>query len=128
MFIRGVSWIAFTLIVSIGTSACGGSSNSTPQPSPLGPGVDATVRIKGNLGSSSYVPSPQQVRVGQTVNWLNDDGIEHTATLEGVFDIGRVAPHSAHSENGDGVTFRTAGTFTYHCTIHPSMVGTIVVR
>jgi plastocyanin len=128
MFIRGVSWIAFTLLVSIGTAACGGSSNPTPQPGPLGPGVDATVRIKGNLGSSSYVPSPQQVSVGQTVNWLNDDAIEHTATLEGVFDIGRVAPHSAHSDKGDGVTFRTAGTFTYHCTIHPSMVGTIVVR
>ena len=74
------------------------------------------------------MPSPQVVRVGQTVNWLNDDEIEHTATLEGVFDIGRVSPHSAHSTNGDGVTFRTAGTFTYHCTIHPSMVGTIVVQ
>jgi plastocyanin len=130
MFIRRVSWIAFSSIISLVTltSACGKSSNPTPQPSPLGPGIDATVRIKGNLGGSSYVPSPQQLSVGQTVNWLNEDGIEHTATLEGVFDTGRIAPTSAHSDKGDQVTFRTAGTFTYHCTIHPTMVGTIVVR
>jgi plastocyanin len=86
------------------------------------------VIINGNLGTSSYSPSPLQLRVGQTVNWKNNDDIEHTATLDGVFDIGRVAPHSAASDRGDGATFRTAGTFTYHCTIHPSMVGTIVVQ
>lgn len=86
------------------------------------------MRIEGNRGASSYVPSPLRVSVGQTVNWLNDDSIEHTATLEGVFDIGRGSPHSAYSTNGDGVTFRTAGTFTYHCTIHPGMVGTIIVQ
>jgi plastocyanin len=133
MVTRRVSWIAFSVTVSLValTSACGRASNPTPQPSssnPLGPGIDATVRIKGNLGASSYVPSPLQVRVGQTVNWLNEDSIEHTATLEGVFDTGRISPTSAHSENGDQVTFRTAGTFTYHCTIHPGMVGTIVVQ
>jgi plastocyanin len=132
MITRCVSWIAFSVMVSLAalTSACGRASNPTPQPSPnpLGPGIDATVRIKGNLGGSSYVPSPLQLRVGQTVNWLNEDSIEHTATLQGVFDTGRISPTSAHSENGDQVTFRTAGTFTYHCTIHPSMVGTIVVQ
>jgi plastocyanin len=133
MLTRRVSWIAFSVMVSLValTSACGRASNPTPQPSnpnPLGPGIDATVRIKGNLGGSSYVPSPLQVRVGQTVNWLNEDSIEHTATLEGAFDTGRISPTSAHSENGDQVTFRTAGTFTYHCTIHPCMVGTIVVQ
>jgi plastocyanin len=114
----------FRLLVSIVASACGGQT----QPSPLGPGVDATVVINGNLGASSYTPTPLQLRVGQTVNWKNNDDIEHTATLDGVFDIGRVAPHSAASDKGDGVTFRMAGTFTYHCTIHPSMVGTIVVQ
>ena len=129
MLVRGVSWVAFGLLVNIVTCACGGqASNPAPQPSPLGPGVDATVVINGNLGASSYAPSPLQLRVGQTVNWKNNDDIEHTATLDGVFDIGRVAPHSAASDKGDGVTFRMAGTFTYHCTIHPSMVGTIVVQ
>ena len=121
------SWIALSVTISLVAliSACGGDSNPAPQPSPnLGPGIDATVRIKG----SAYSPSPLQLRTGQTINWLNEDSIEHTATLPGVFDTGKISPTSAHGENGDQVTFRTAGTFTYHCTIHPNMVGTIVVQ
>ena len=119
--------IALSVMLSLAalTSACGRDSNPTPSPSPdLGPGIDATVRIKG----STYSPSPLQLRVGQTVNWLNEDSFEHTATLPGVFDTGKISPTSAHSENGDQVTFRTAGTFTYHCSLHPQEVGMIIVQ
>jgi len=121
-----VSWIRLSVMASLIalTSACGSDSNPTPQPSPnLGPGIDATVRIKG----SSFSPNPLQLRVGQTVNWLNEDSIEHTATLPGVYDTGKISPTSAHGENGDQYTFRTAGTFTFRCMLHQE-AGTIVVQ
>jgi len=51
----------------------------------------------------------------------------HTATDAGVFDTGNISPTSAHSDNGDQVTFNTAGTFNYHCSLHPGETATVVV-
>jgi plastocyanin len=107
---------------------CGSSSSPTTpstSTSPQGPGIDFTININGDRGSQSYAPSPLTMRVGQVVNWHNLDSIEHTATLEGVFDSGKIAAFSAHD---NAVTMSKAGTFTYHCTIHSGMVGTIVVQ
>jgi plastocyanin len=129
MFTRHVirPWIACGVIVSLITlaSACGKSSGPTAPANPLGPGIDATINIKGNLGNQSYAPNPLTLRVGQTVNWHNLDNIEHTATLDGVFDTGHIPAGSAHDIP---VTFKTAGTFNYHCTIHQGMAGTIIVQ
>jgi len=41
----------------------------------------------------------------------------------GAFDSGRVSANGSAS-----VTFATSGSFPYHCSIHPGMVGTIVVQ
>jgi plastocyanin len=106
--------------------ACGSSSTSpSTSTSPQGPGIDFTININGDRGSASYSPSPLTMRVGQVVNWHNLDSIEHTATLDGMFDSGPIAAFSAHD---NAVTMSKAGTFTYHCTIHSGMVGTIIVQ
>ena len=118
-----LSWIAALLAVAVG---CGSSSTSpSGSTSAQGPGIDFTININGDRGSSSYSPSPLTMRVGQVDNWHNLDSIEHTATLSGTFDTGKIAAFSAHD---NAVTMRNAGTFTYHCTIHPTMVGTIIVQ
>jgi plastocyanin len=118
-----LSSIAALLSLGIG---CGSSSTSpSGSTSAQGPGIDFTININGDRGSSSYAPSPLTMRVGQVVNWHNLDSIEHTATLEGTFDSGKIAAFSAHD---NAVTMSKAGTFAYHCTIHPGMVGTIVVQ
>ena len=65
------------------------------------------------------------MRVGQVVNWHNLDSIEHSATLDGVFDSGHIPAFSAHD---NAVTMSKSGTFTYHCTIHAGMTGTIIVQ
>ena len=115
--------IAFLLALSV---ACGSSTSpSSTSPSAQGPGIDFTININGNRGNQSYAPSPLTMRVGQVVNWHNFDSIEHTATLDGVFNTGNIAAFSAHD---NAVTMSRTGTFTYHCTIHPTMVGTIVVQ
>ena len=110
-----------TLGYGCGSSATSPSGSTSPQ----GPGIDFTININGNRGTSSYSPSPLTMRVGQAVNWHNLDSIEHTATLEGTFDTGKIAALSAHD---NAVTMTRAGTFTYHCTIHAGMVGTIIVQ
>jgi plastocyanin len=58
------------------------------------------------------------------VTWMNQDSVAHTSTSDGAgWDSGIVAPGAQYS-----VAFNTAGTYTYHCTIHPGMTGTVVVR
>jgi plastocyanin len=66
------------------------------------------------------------MKVGQMVNWKNNDSITHTATADdGSFNVN---PISAMSAQGAPVTMRTAGTFNYHCAIHAGMVGQIIVQ
>jgi len=74
------------------------------------------------IAGFAYSPNPVTVNVGDTVTWTNNDGVGHTATGSG-FDTGTISAGASKS-----VTFDSAGTFAYHCTIHPSMTGTVVVR
>jgi plastocyanin len=70
-----------------------------------------------------FQPATTTVEVGATVTWTNNGAQMHSATGDaGEFDTGIMAPGTSGS-----ITFNTAGTFTYHCTVHPFMHGTIVV-
>jgi plastocyanin len=72
----------------------------------------------------AFDPADLTVSVGDTITWSNKDSAAHTATADGgSFDTGAIASGSATS-----VTFATAGTFTYHCSIHPTMTGRVVVQ
>jgi plastocyanin len=57
------------------------------------------------------------------VIWLNQDSTEHTATLDdGSFGTGALAEGKLESES-----FKTPGTYAFHCEIHPEMKGTVEV-
>ena len=76
------------------------------------------------LTTTAYSPNPTTVAVGTTVIWTNGDNTAHTTTSDGnVWNSGSLNPGSTFS-----FMFNTAGTFTYHCTIHPGMVGSVVVQ
>jgi plastocyanin len=77
-----------------------------------------------SIANFAFAPQSITVHVGDTVTWTNNDTVGHTATADaGSFDTGTIAPGSSAS-----VTVHQAGTFTYHCAIHRSMTGTIVVE
>ncbi len=101
--------------------ACGSSSTPTTSPNPS-PSADVMVTITGMNGSNSYSPNPATVKVGQTVAWHNADAIAHTATGSG-FDTGSIAPGATSS----AIMMNSAGSLPYHCSFHPSMVGTLNV-
>ena len=109
-------------------AACGGngygstpSANPTPTPTPAA-AADVTISISGQNGAMSFSPSPASAKVGQTVGWHNADNISHTATGTG-FDTGVIAPGGTSAP----IMFSTANSNGYHCSIHPSMVGTLTV-
>jgi plastocyanin len=72
----------------------------------------------------AFSPNNLTVKAGTTVTWINNDSTAHTV----VSDTG--AFQSQNLNNGDKFTFNftKAGTYSYHCSIHPSMTGTIVVQ
>ena len=114
-----------TAAVACGGSGYGSSPNPVPTPTPSGGGsgsADVTITINGMLGASSYSPNPAAVKVGQTVAWHNADSIAHTATGNG-FDTGTLNA----GQTSRAISFTTAGNIDYHCSFHPSMVGTLSV-
>jgi len=68
-------------------------------------------------------PATINVKAGDSVTWTNNDRAPHTVTA----DNGSFDRQVAASGGTATVTFSTAGTFAYHCTIHPTMTGTVVV-
>jgi plastocyanin len=57
------------------------------------------------------------------VTWTNNDSATHTITGDGGLDSGDVATGGTYSK-----TFDKAGTYKYHCSIHPTMTGEVVVQ
>jgi plastocyanin len=77
-----------------------------------------------SIAGFAFSPQSITVTVGDTVTWTNSDSASHTATADdNSFDTGSIANGGSKS-----VTFSTTGTFPYHCTIHSSMTGTVVVE
>ena len=82
-----------------------------------------TITIK----NFAFDPSTLTVKTGTVVTWVNQDAAPHTI----VSDTGSLVAFSSDSlptGASYNVTFTTPGTYTYHCSIHPSMTGTIVVQ
>jgi plastocyanin len=71
----------------------------------------------------AFSPADITATVGQTITFTNGDSAPHTATLDdGSCTTPNIAPGSS-----DGLTFSAAGTYPFHCNVHPNMKGTITV-
>jgi plastocyanin len=95
---------------------------------PASPGTTFTVQIAPG-GSLVFSPASQTIGVGDTVHWVwaasgHSTTSGNPCTANGTWDSG---------VQGTGftfdVTFPTAGTFNYYCSVHCSlgMTGTIIV-
>jgi plastocyanin len=119
--------VGLLVVVSCGSSATTATSPTTGnqvKPSPGStPGPDykpAAVDIK----NFAFSPATITVAVGTTVTWTNNDAMKHTVTSKtGVFDSSLMSQGATFS-----YTFNTAGDFEYYCTLHPYMVGHVIVQ
>ena len=115
-------------------SSMSGSNSSMSPAGTAGTNATSVSIVKGASNPSTqkpYNPSPLNVAVGRTVLWINNDNAAHTVT-EGNpsgntpsngFDSGILNP---------GQTFKHAfdkpGTVDYYCTLHPFMLGQVMVK
>lgn len=76
------------------------------------------------IQNNAFGPASITVAVNTTVTWTNKDAFIHTVTSNtGLFDSGNFGNGGTYSRQ-----FTTAGTFPYHCSIHLSMTGTVIVQ
>lgn len=69
-----------------------------------------------------FSPATLTVQKGTRVTWTNNDQASHTVT-----GTGGLESNTLNTGDGYSFTFDAAGTYNYHCSIHPTMTGTITV-
>jgi hypothetical protein len=89
-----------------------------PPPTP----IQVLINIIGSYGANAFMPNPTQANVGDTIVWTNNDTTLHHIVLDDGTDLGNVAP----GQSSAPMALMTP-TATFHCTIHPTMVGGINV-
>lgn len=72
----------------------------------------------------SFAPETLTVPANTTVTWINKDDVPHViASNDGLFKS-----KALDTDDKFSFTFNKAGTYAYYCSIHPKMVGKIVVQ
>lgn len=102
------------------TGVIGRDSITTPNP-PAGVVYAENFRFR---------PASVSITAGQSVTWVNNSTAVHDVTADdGSFASGALPAGNSGGTGGSFVhQFATAGTFSYRCTIHPQMTGTVVVQ
>jgi plastocyanin len=129
--LKSVHWVPVlvVLIIFITAAGCTGSQQSpgtttTPQ-TPVPGGATVTIH------NFAFDPQTMTVSQGSTVTWVNQDSATHTIVNDASGSNAEGALFKSNSlPNGASYSFRfdSPGTYAYHCTIHPSMKGTITVQ
>ncbi|HEY9229545.1 MAG TPA: plastocyanin/azurin family copper-binding protein [Gemmatimonadaceae bacterium] len=124
-----MKFVAQCCVVSLTVllAACGGGGDSNPtgvtpggnNGNPTTPVSTSAVTVSDNV----FNPAAIQVAPGTTVRWTwSSDAREHNVRFtDGGSEI--LAANATFSR-----AFPTAGTFTYQCTLHSGMTGTVTVR
>ena len=115
------------LLTALAGAACNadGAGGGSPNPVAPTPSVSSTffIDIAEMNGPFSFYPLPANSVAGQPVVWRNDDGATHRIVIDAApIDTGNLAPGTLSQPVG-----LAAGTWNYHCVIHPAMVGTVTV-
>lgn len=105
------------------------AGTATPAAATATPATAAIICDAAGEGSSvsiedfSFDPSSATVATNGFITWTNNDGASHTVTFDG-------GPNCGNLSGGGGsetVQFTVAGSYPYHCNIHPEMTGTVEV-
>ena len=81
------------------------------------------------LGTNKFDPEELEIKVGDSVVWVNRSGAEHTAIPNKDSEVSFDKQVVAKQKFSAKVKFEKAGTATYFCENHPAgMKGKIVVK
>ena len=107
-------------------SAASGSSASAAAGgggAPCAPS-DTAGTVTDKIANFAFDPPQITAKVGDTITWTNSDSTGHTATVDSNETCTTTTLASGAS---GGITFTQAGSYDFHCKIHPNMTGKIEV-
>lgn len=112
--------VIFGILGIVAVSGCTSYNNSTGNTSNSSTNMPNMVTIQ----NFAFNPATTTVKAGTKVTWTNEDSTTHHVVSDnGVFDSGALNNGQSYS-----FTFNKTGSYPYHCSIHPSMTGNIVVQ
>jgi plastocyanin len=119
------SVLALNTAVLLCLAACGGGGGTYTTPASAAPAqITSQVKIVEVNGKYMFEPATITIKKGSQVLWTNMSDAPHTVTSNtGAFQ----SPNTITEKQTFRFTFTTAGTFMYHCTVHPYMKATIIV-
>lgn len=99
-------------------------STTIPNTTNTNPPASTPTTHNIDISNFAFSPSTLTISVGDTVTWTNKDAVGHTIfSYSNTFKSDTLSQGQTYSH-----TFTAAGTFEYHCSLHPSMTGTITVQ
>jgi plastocyanin len=110
--------LAALVMVALGLLFSGSLDVAANTPPP------ATTDVK--IDNFSFAPVTLTVTAGTTVSWTNRDDIPHTVVSAD--DPKAFKSKVMDTDEKFSFTFTKAGTYTYFCSVHPKMTGTVVVK
>jgi plastocyanin len=126
---RRLSVPVFTIAAALAFGACSSGSSAAPSsaassaPSVAAASAPAAGGAAVTVKGFAFTPPTISAKVGETITWTNQDAASHTVTLDDKsVDSGNIATNATYSH-----AFTAAGSFPYHCQIHPQMKGTITI-
>lgn len=116
--------VLFSIFLAIGCTGTNNQKPATPTEAPAEtPAVPTSSKtVEVTIQNFAFNPESVTISPGDTVKWTNMDSTAHTITGTD-FSSGNLNKGDSY-EN----TFTKAGTYDYHCSIHPSMTGTVIVK
>jgi len=125
---RGIVNRAGMVVLVVGLTLVGATAPATARGNAVRMGTvrrtAAAVSTKRiNIVDFSFSPTHVTIAKGTRVRWVNTGSVGHTSTSNnGKWDSGTIAAGSSFSR-----VFKKAGTFRFHCSIHPTMKGKVTV-
>lgn len=107
-------------------AACSSSGGTTGTAGTAASGCtksSASGTVAADIKDLAFNPTALTGKVGDVITWTNSDTAQHNPTLDdGSCQTDPINPGATGS-----LAFSKAGTFPFHCAIHPSMKGTITI-
>ena len=123
-----------TLGVALALAACSGTGTAAPTTagapgattSAGAPCADSTEAgtVQANIVNRTFDPSTINAKVGDVITWTNGDTVPHGVELD---DASCKMASAIQGGAKGSLKFTVAGTYPFHCFIHPTMKGTITI-
>jgi plastocyanin len=125
----GVIIVSVIILIVIGFLAyffMGGSNTPSVLPGLNDSNQNSQTQVNSvSISDFTFLPSVITIKKGDGVTWTNKDSAQHTI----VSDSGSEISSTSLSKGGTySHTFSSSGTFSYHCSVHPSMKGKVIVE